>query len=174
MKDNRLIFIIFLLVILILVSINHKEDFTDFSQVFGRASDDSLIKKDELLKTTGEILNKGNIPITNNSVDDKMISEFIQKQLGKEDAPSKDSYDTTMDLLPYPDDKPKSDDVPPVKLNYESLLNQQNKQIQTLTNRQNLTLRNIKYELLRLKQLQKSIPKMESDIRAKKELEKKM
>ena len=174
MKDNRLIFIIFFLIILILVLFNYKEDFTDFSQIFGRASEDSLIKKDDLLKTTGKILTKGNIPITNNSVDDKMISEFIQKQLGKEDAPSKDSYDTTTDLLPYPDDKPKSDEVPPVKLNYESLLNQQNKQIQTLTNRQNLTLRNIKYELLRLKQLQKSIPKMESDIRAKKELEKKM
>ena len=174
MKDNRLSFIIFLLICLVLLAINHTENFTNFSQVFGKASEDSLIKKDELLKTTGEILNKGNIPITNNSVDDKMISEFIKKQLGKEDSPSKDSYDTTTDLLPYPDDKPKSDEVPPVKLNYESLLNEQNKQIQTITNRQNLTLRNIKYELLRLKQLQKSIPKMESEIRAKKELEKKM
>ena len=147
-----------LFLLLTIIKIN-KESFLDFDSILLDSQSDSKITKKDIIDSSSQIINKGNIPVVAKGVDDKLITQFVKKQLNKEDVSGSGSYDTNADMLTYPITKTK-DEVSPQKIDYDTLLSEQNNKIKTIVNRQDLTLRNLKYELTRLNHLSKSIPEI--------------
>lgn len=161
-----LILVILIILLSLLFFIRKEENYTNFEQVFGDAMESSKVTQDQLINTSQRLLSKGDIPIVDKSVDDKLITNFIKRQLGKKDEPTSGSYDTSTDYLVYPTET--KNEVPQVEhstLKYATILEEQNNKIKTLRHKQDLTLRNLKYELLRIQELQKSIPAIERDER---------
>lgn len=157
---------VFIMLVALLFLIRRDENYTNFQQVFGGATDSSKVTEDQLINTSQKLLSKGNIPIVDKGVDDKLITNFIKRQLGKEDEATSGSYDTSTDYLVYPTQTKKEESkATPRKLGYRTILEEQNNRIKTLRHKQDLTLRSLKYELLRIQELQKSIPAIKRDER---------
>ena len=63
-------------------------------------------------------------------------------------------------MLEYPKEKQKNV-IGSKQMDYDTVIAQQNTEIKTISDRQDLTLKNLKYELLRLIELNKTIPEIE-------------
>lgn len=164
MNYNGLIIVILLILLSLLFLIRKNERYTNFEQVFGNATSSSNVTEDQLINTSQKMLSKGDIPIVDKGVDDRLITNFIKRQLGKKDDATSGSYDTSTDYLVYPPEvKTEVSHVAPKMLGYTTKLAEQDNKIKTLRYQQDLTLRNLKYELLRIQELQKSIPAIERD-----------
>ena len=118
------------------------------------------INKEHILNDSKELRSNSGISLSNKNADDKLISEFIAKQLGKEDISTPDSYDTNSDMLKYPKEDPEKKSPPmkpSTKIDYEQIIESQTRDIKNRKDKQDLVLRNIKYELLKINEYKKPI-----------------
>ena len=158
---NTLLLIIVILVLTtILIKLKNKENYINFNELLVDAQSDSNVKKKDILDNSINILSKGNIPMSNKTVDDALITNFVKKQLNRDDAIGAGSYDTNNNMLEYPKEKEK-DAIDSKQMDYDTVIAQQNSEIKSISDRQDMTLKNLKYELLRLLEMNKTIPEIE-------------
>ena len=158
---NTLVLITIIMVLsIILIKLDNKENFKNFNEILASSQNESNIKKKDILNNSIQILSKGNIPMSNKTVDDNLITNFVKKQLNHDDAIGSGSYDTNNKMLEYPKEKQKNV-IGSKQMDYDTVIAQQNTEIKTISDRQDLTLKNLKYELLRLIELNKTIPEIE-------------
>lgn len=153
-----MIYLIFLILVFIFITKRY-ESFVSLDSLVLNLKNPN-INKEHILKESKELRSNSGISLSNKNADDKLISEFIAKQLGKEDTGTPDSYDTNSDMLKYPKEKAERE-APPmkpsVKVNYEEILESQARDIKNRKDKQDLLLRNIKYELLKINEYKKPI-----------------
>ena len=150
------IIILFIVLIFILITTKY-EHFTSLEKMIMELRNPN-IQKIDVLEDSKNISAKSSISISNKNADDQVITEFITKQLGKDDKNIPGDYNTHTDMLKYP--KKKNDPPPPVpskRLNYEDTIEDQKQKIKTKKEKQDLILRNIKYELIKLNEYRKPI-----------------
>ena len=160
---NNIFLYIFLIIFGLLFIYNYKnrENF-NFGKLQQNVTATSGIEKNNIITTGNDILGSGSISIANKNIDDSLLTSFIKKQIGKEDGPSLGSYDTQTDYLAYPN-APAVAKLPDKKMDYDDVLEKQKNEISRRRNTQNLTLRNLRYELLRIKELEKTIPEIKKN-----------
>jgi len=164
--NTLLLITIILILSIISLKLSKRDNFLDFNDIMLDAKSESNVKNSDVLNNTINILSKGNIPMSNKTVDDSLITNFVKKQLNQDDVIGSGSYDTNNKMLEYPKEQP-GESVPSKQIDYDTVISQQNNEIKTISNRQDLTLKNLKYELLRLIELNKTIPEIESDLKPK-------
>ena len=152
---------IFIILLILLLKFNKSlyESFMSLEKLNMNLKNPNITKVD-ILNDAKQSRSNSSIRLTNKSADDKMISEFIIKQLGKDDPGTQSSYDTHTDMLKYP--KPKDEKIIKPKLeskqmDYDDVIQEQNRKIREKKEKQNLILRNINYELMKLNEFNKSV-----------------
>ena len=155
-----LLCIIILFIILNFILITSKyESFTSLEKMIMELRNPNINKID-ILEASKNLRAKSSISLSNKNADDKLITNFISKQLGKEDKNIPGDYNTHTDMLKYPKKKEKntiSKVISKNKMNYEDKIEEQKQQIKTKKEKQDLILRNIKYELIKLNEYRKPI-----------------
>lgn len=149
--------ILLLFILIFIISTNKYETFVSLEKLVLDLKNPK-ITKENILNESKQLRGNSNISLSNKNADDKLITEFIAKQLGKEEVNTPDSYDTNTDMLKYPKAKkeePKQ--VPSKNINYDDKIEAQQREIKSRREQQDITLRNIKYELMKLNEYRKPI-----------------
>lgn len=153
------IILIILLILLLKLNKSLYEGFMSLEKLNMNIKNQNITKVD-ILNDAKQTRSNSSIRLTNKSADDKMISEFIIKQLGKDDLGTQSSYDTHTDMLKYPkpiDEKVVKPKLESKQMDYEDVIQDQNRKIREKKEKQNLTLRNINYELKKLNEFNKAV-----------------
>ena len=160
MNNIFLYIFLFIFVLLFINNYKNRENF-NFTKLQNSVIQNSGMDSNNIVTTGNDILGSGGVSIANKNIDDNLLTSFIKKQLGKEDGPSLGGYDTQTDFLEYPKDKP-TPKLPDKKMDYDDILETQKNEITRRRSIQNLTLRNLRYELLRIIELEKTIPEIKN------------
>ena len=152
---STIILLLFILIFIIYTS--RSENFTSLDKLVLELQNPN-ITKDNVLSQSQMLRGQSSIRLSNKNADDKMITEFIAKQLGKEDTNTPGSYNTNTDMLQYPKEKQKEKkETKSENINYEDMIEKQERDIKNRKEMQDLSLRNIKYELMKLNEFRKPI-----------------
>lgn len=157
--------IIVILMIMLLIY-NHNKYFENFISLDKLVMDlkpKTSITKLDVLESAKDMGKNANISIASSQADDKILTEFINKQLGKEDAPAPNSYDTKSNMLVYPQPDPKPIKKNNKKLDYSNIIAEKSSEIKSRRLHQDLKLRNLKHELSKILNSQKSIDKLKEE-----------
>ena len=134
------------------------ENFISLDKLLMDIKPKTNLSKLDILNNATDMTKNANISIGGSQADDKILTEFINKQLGKEDKNVSGSYATHNDMLKYPKiDSIKTKPVPSKNMDYESIIEDQELTLKNKKEKQDLILRNIKYELIKLNEYKKPI-----------------
>lgn len=152
---STIILLLFILIFIIYTS--RSENFTSLDKLVLELQNPN-ITKDNVLSQSQTLRGQSSVRLSNKNADDKMITEFIAKQLGKEDTNTPGSYNTNTNMLEYPKEEiPEKKQTKTENINYEDMIEKQERDIKNRKEMQDLTLRNIKYELMKLSEYRKPI-----------------
>ena len=155
--------VIFLIMLLIYKYNKNFENFISLDKLLLDIKPKTNLSKLDILNNATDMTKNANISIGGSQVDDKILTEFINKQLGKEDAPEPNSYDTKSNMLVYPTPIEKKKNNNSKKIDYEDIIEKKTSEIKSKRLKQNVILRNIKHELTKLVNYQKPISELKKN-----------
>jgi hypothetical protein len=157
-------FVIIILTMLLIYIHNKKyENFISLDKLVMDLKPKSGITKLDILDSAKDIGKNANIYLASSQADDKILTEFINKQLGKEDSPPPNSYDTKSNMLVYPKPELSEPKKNSKKLDYEDVIEKKSSEIRSKRLNQNLKLRNLRHELKKIINSQKSLDKLREE-----------
>ena len=146
----NIILVIVIVLLLFLIYIKRNEHFSSFNKL----TQETGLDNTELLDQVKSFASNPKMNIIAKELDDKIVTNFIKRQLGEQDAPPENSLQETGTLLEFPEEpikevseKDSIEDIDKVKKNYEHL-------IDVKTHQQKIKLSNIYYELKKIKDLE--------------------
>jgi len=169
MRQYLVILVIVLLLILFLLKVNKnndigiKESFDTLDVVAGKAE----LTPKQVIDASERTVQKSDISVINKNIDEKLLNEFVKAQLGKAEPPPPNSYSTTAKIIGnYPEEKKELDEkqeyIPSIQddsepRDYNTIKKEQKHKIYKKRTEQDLTLKNIKYELIKMLKVKENI-----------------
>lgn len=170
MRQYLVILVIVLLLILFLLKVNKnnnnidiKESFDTLDAVAGKAE----LTPKEIIDSSERTIQKSDISVIDKSIDEKLLNEFVKVQLGKAEPPAPNSYSTSAKIIGnYPEEKKELDEkqeyIPPIQddsepKDYNTIKKEQKHKIYKKRTEQDLTLKNIKYELIKMLKIKENV-----------------
>ena len=177
MREYLVILVITLLLTLFLINVNKSKKNNNYPVHETFDSIDNLSGKTELtpeqiINASERTIQKSDLPVISKNIDEKLLNEFVNVQLGKSEPPAPNTYSTSAQIIGnYPEDKKeideKEDYIPPIKddsapKDYNTIMKEQKHKIYKIRTEQDLTLKNLKYELVKILKIKESVDSLKA------------
>jgi len=152
----NIILVIVIVLLFFLIYIKNNENNENFTS-FNKLKQDTGLDNTEFLDQVKSFAENPKMNIVAKELDDKLITNFIKRQLGEKDAPPKNSLKETGTILEFAEEpikevseKDSIEEIDKVKKNYEHLIDMK-------THEQKIKLNNIFYELKKINDLESEL-----------------